>query len=235
MPLPFSEEAASASGSGGPGISPRNDELSIINDALVDCGYEPVTIADGDNSDEWLVGKRAYDRFLPVVMARHDWKFRTRLTTLSRQGTSTFPGLTDIYSKPSDCMHIMTCWDTALGQQVQAYPQYYVREFRITVPKFDYKLIGDQIHCVAPDGVSCLYLPWPANDADMPALFREALVQMMVAFMQRGMNDDREKGGDALKLSEMMLQDARSRTDNQEPRRALFVPRMQQVRRNRRF
>jgi hypothetical protein len=235
MPLPFSEEAASASGSGGPGISPRNDELSIINDALMDCGYDPVTVAGGDNSAAWLAGKRAYDRYLPVLMARHDWKFRTRLTTLSRQGTSTFPGLTDIYQKPADCLHIMACWDVAVAEQATALPQYYVREFRITTPKFDFKLIGDQVHCIGPDGVGCLYLPWPSSDADMPALFREALVQGCIAILQRGLNDDREKAVDAFKMGEMMLQEGRTRSDNQEPRRAIFSQRMQQVRRTRRY
>ncbi len=235
MPLPFSVDPSTSSGSGGPGITPRNDAQSIINDALMDCGYDPVTVAGGDNSESWLAGKRAYDRMLPVVMARHDWKFRTRIADLTRLGTSTFPGLSDIYSKPGDCLQLMTCWDTAHGGFIQPLPQFYTRDNRITAPKFDYKLVGDDIHCVGPSGVQCLYVPWPSNDADMPPLFRESLVLSMTSVLQRALNDDREKARDAFKIGEMMIAEAKPRSDNQEPRRAAFTPRMQDVRRRRRF
>ena len=237
MPFTFPEFSTDfevgTPGSGGPGIAPRNAMLDIINDALIAVGYDPVQVAE-DGSDGWVAGKNAYDRMLPFVMARHDWKFRTQITDLARIGSSSFPGLSDIYEKPGDCLQLMTCWDTTAASYVQTAPQFYVREYKIRAPKFDYKLIGNHIHCVAPDGAKCLYVPWPSNDADMDPLFRETLVNMMESLLQRGVSDEPDKAKSAFQVGEMLLGEARARGDNQEPRKAAFISRSGLARRTRR-
>ena len=135
---------------------PTYDKLTVINAALIATGSNPVAADDG--SPEWIMGSAAYDRALPLILDKGSWTS----TNLTRLGASAYPGYSDIYQKPIDCLHVGNVWRTDLG--MLSFPSSgFDRQGMGTMPQpLDYKIIGDQIHCYGPNGVSCLYVAIPA-------------------------------------------------------------------------
>lgn len=209
------------------------DKLSIINDALIATGNTPVLVA-GDGTDEWNAGSRAYERSVRLIMERHDWNFATEMLALVRLGASTFPGMADIYEKPANCLHLISVWDTDAAAQITTRPQFYRSNYNPEVPPLEYKIIDDAIHCVAPNGAKALYVPEPKSDMQWPAGFQEALTLEIESILLRGLNEDYASSKDSKMLARDELDRARARTDNEEPRRAAFKPRLRQARLHRR-
>lgn len=196
------------------------DKLSIINAALISTGNTPCKYEDG--SDEWIVGSAAYDRMLPVALASGKWKFRTKIVALARLGASTFPGYADIYAKPADCLNFMNCWDTLLGQEMLPFLGPGMARDGVRPPPFQYDIIGDQIHCVGPNGVTAIYNPNPAPGEDWPPGFIESMTKGVESIVQGGLNEDNEA---RLKLNEAFeadLQTTRFQVDSEAPRKVMM-------------
>jgi hypothetical protein len=211
---------------------PTYDKLSVINAALIATGSNPVATDDG--SPEWTMGSAAYDRALPLILYKGNWTFQTKTSTaLARLGASAYPGYTDIYQKPIDCLHIENAWRTDLGPlvvQSSGFDQYGMGAMP---PPLDYKIIGDQIHCTGPNGVSCLYvaIPEPYGQSGVwPPGFFEALTRQVESYLYQSFEDfdGAEKTG---KIAEMELAEARAKVDAEQPRRVAFRSRFLELRR----
>lgn len=208
------------------------DKLTIINRALIATSNTPVNVAD-DGSDEWTVGSNAYDRMLPVIMATRNWKFQTTLNPLVRLGTSAYPGFSDVYGRPADCLQFMNCWDTLAASKVLPVSNFGVSQVAIRGPQFDYRIIGNHIHCNGPNGVTAHYVKYPASGDPMGILFAEALTKSVEAILEKGLNDDGDASRGTSREAMGILDLAASRDTQEDPRKIPFRSRLQEARRSR--
>lgn len=205
------------------------DKLTIINNALLATGNNAVQVED-DGSPEWTAANNAYERYFPVVLKRGNWKFTSEIAELTRLGTSTFPGFTDIYEKPADCIHLQSVWDTETATNIRAVPLNLMPREGTYPPSLAYRIIGDQVHCAAPDGVSAMFIKTPA-EGDWPPDFVEALTLEIESTLHRGLNEDPDSAKLAKQLAMKEVDEARARGDQEEPRRVAFKSRMVRARR----
>lgn len=201
------------------------DKLSVINEALIATGNEPVTTDDG--SAQWIAASTAYDRMLPIVLYKHNWTFQTSLFNLVRLGASTYPGYSDIYEKPQDCLTILNVWRTDLAQQIVPLTSGFgVDGMGAMPPQLDYKIISNQIHCFAPNGVTALYEVDPAKHAEVtldvtPGIL-ETLRREIEALLYQGLNEDAPSAQLTKRLAAAEMDEARARADQEGPRRVAF-------------
>lgn len=196
------------------------DKLTIINQALIATGNEPVTTDDG--SSQWISASTAYDRMLPVTLYKHNWTFQTTTLSLARLGTSTYPGYSDIYQKPADCLHLENVWRTDLALTVPQIPTFGVGWTAVLPPPLDYRLVGDQIHCVGPNGVTALYVVNSEAAIAANPGFIETLTREIESLLYQGLNEDKDGAVATKKLAAEELSEARSKSDSELPRRAAF-------------
>lgn len=200
------------------------DKLTLINNALIATGNEPVTTDDG--SDQWIAASTAYDRMLLQVLYKHNWTFQTATIQLIRLGASTYPGYADIYQKPADCLHLENVWRTDLGVLIQPVSGFRQDGMGAMPPPLDYKIIGDQIHCFAPNGVTALYLIDPTPHAGVildvtPGIY-ETLTREIESLLYQGLNEDSKSAELTKKLAIEEISEARSKADSEMPRRVAF-------------
>lgn len=206
------------------------DKLTLVNYALTATGNNPVVV-EGDNSDEWRVASSAYDRMLPVVLAKHDWKFQTTIAPLVRVGDSDFPGFQDAFAKPVDCLHLENVWDAYIAGLIIPYPTVGMLRDGVRAPPLEYRIIGDLIHCTTfQNAATCLYVQQP-NNATVSALFIEALTTAMEVIIARALNEDMDAAKMLSAKAEEDLREARASNDMEEGRRIPFRSRMLERRR----
>lgn len=201
------------------------DKLSVINDTLIATGNEPVTTDDG--SAQWISASNAYDRMLPIVLYKHNWPFQTNTLNLARIGTSAYPGYSDIYQKPQDCLHIENVWRTDLA--LEFLPQtsgFGIDGMGAMPPALDYKIIGDQIHCVGPNGVTALYVVDPTEHSEVildvtPGIL-ETLRREIESLLYQSLNEDSASAQLTKKLAMAEMDEARAKADSEGPRRVAF-------------
>ena len=196
------------------------DKLTIVNQALIACGHEPVSVEDG--SPQWIAASQAYDRMLPVLIYKHKWNFQTRLFGLVRIGTSTYPGYTDIYEIPVDCLHLENAWRTDLAASVPQFSSFDGDGMGSQPPQLDYKIIGQQLHCYGPQGVTAYYVQAPPTAKHWPPGFVETLVREIESLIYQGLNEDAEAAQITKKLALAELSEARAKSSSEEPRRVAY-------------
>jgi hypothetical protein len=207
------------------------DKLTIINRGLIQTGNAPVTFQDG--SDEWIAGSDAYDRMLPVVLSRHNWKFQTKMLALTSVGTSAFPGYQTIFAMPADCLQLIDVWDNYYASLIIPGNLPGNPALQTRPPAFDYKLIGGQVHCTPQSqGVTALYVP-TTQPAAVSVGFMETLTNEVAAMLALSLNEDATLAAGVKGMAKDELKEARSRDAQQEPRRVPFRSRMLEVRRYR--
>ena len=211
---------------------PTYDKLTIVNNALICSGNEPVTGDDG--SPQWTVASTAYDRALPLVMEKGGWTFQSGTANLVRVGASAYPGYTDIYAKPVDCLHIENVWRTDLAAYVFPRSGFDESGQGAMPPKLDYKIIGNQIHAYAPNGLTCLYIQIPepyGQSGTWPPGFAEAVTRQVEVYLLAGLNEDLDAAKLAQTLLNTEIQEARYRSDAEGPRRVGYRSRFMERRR----
>ncbi|SDQ99859.1 hypothetical protein SAMN05519103_00355 [Rhizobiales bacterium GAS113] len=233
-PNPFLITTETPSGSTTPGISivaeqqssPQrftivSDKLTIINQALTNTSNNTVSVPD-DGSDEWRVASSAYEEWVPVLLYRHDWKFGTRFQTLSRVGNSQYPGFSDVYEKPGDCLYLQNVYRADLAAMVLPALAYGMPDDDTRPPDLEYRLVQDQIHCVGPLGVIAIYTPFPVGSQPWSVGFVASLRKFIEAGCLRGLNEDFAEATARMKEAEQAFELATSRSDGEEPRRVMF-------------
>jgi hypothetical protein len=189
------------------------DKLSIINDELAKTGNNLVTVED-DGSDEWNVCSPSFDNAVDLTIERHDWNFGTRISVLSRVAASPDDLYQDAYPMPSGSLALV--WVRLNDQTV------------------DYKIIGNQI-CLTAHGLTptAKYVIDPGA-ANWPPIFAAIIRLHVRAGIYRGIEEDAASADKEEEKAELMLQEARTRIDQESPKRAVFNSRAITARRVRR-
>lgn len=190
------------------------DRLSIINDALSNTGNNLVQV-EFEDSDEWDVAKRAYDRFLPQLLEAHPWNFATTTEVISKLPAADNPSQRFkagesgfAYAIPGGCLWLESVSRTGVA--------------------IDFEIVDDKI-CTSFDSTSgALYAKFvrqPSVDK-MSNLFWEALRKLVESGCLRGLNEENAEAGRREQEGWQVLRIAATRADQQQPRRNPRVSRM---------
>jgi hypothetical protein len=220
-------------------------KIDVINSGLASTGDNFVTAAD-DGSDEWNVASPAYDRGIGYIMEGHNWGYAALVVTL--QPSPTAPADTDwdtAYPIPQDCVHIL--WlkindDTGDPvTQTTAQPTIYDIMGTPNGPVIVVNSMGGPPPpapgTVTPAAITLKYISNSGALCDAtfgtPTLIL-ALQSFTMSGIYRGLHEDPAEADKMWLAGEQMLQRARTRYDQQKPKRAFFNSRMEASRRIRR-
>jgi hypothetical protein len=190
-----------------------SDKLSICQDALTLTGNNVPPIAD-DGSEEWKVASVAYESAIDSLIEAHNWNFATVVVALQRAGDSPDDMFTDAYTRPQDCLAVV--W------------------IRTNDVPTDYKIIGQSICLNAYQGVVTTKYVRQPDAGSWPPMFVDCIRQLTMAGIYRGLNEDLSAANAMEQRAMQSLADARTRTDQEQPKRALFNSRLRTTRNVRR-
>lgn len=201
-----------------------DDKLAVINGELAVTGNNLVATAD-DGSDEWNTCSAAYDIAVPLTVERHNWNFATQIAPLNRVGASPDDQFTDAYAMPDGSLALI--WVRLDQAGVETAPA--VNEYAA-----DYKIINNQI-CLTSNGAipTAKFVANPGIQ-NWPPLFTAVIRLLVRSAIYRGLHEDTSQADREEAKAEAMLHEARTRTDQQEPRRRIFNSRALAARRVRR-
>jgi hypothetical protein len=182
------------------------DKLATINNALTLTGDNLCNVAE-DGSDEWQVGSVAYETGYEYLLEAHDWKFATKVGVLQRSGTPADDYFTDAYAKPPDCVHLI--W-----VRLQDTPVIYI-------------ILGNQVALSAGGGaVTAKWVSSTAADQAATRLFFAVLHLMVMSGIYRGLHEDTNAADRHWAEAMAMLEQAKVRSDQEQPKRAFFNSRL---------
>lgn len=204
-----------------PAVMPT--KRSIIDDALANTANNLSVDTDqtadtADQTAEWRNGSRAYDREIRILLQRHPWSFAKETAALDQA---------DEDDNPSNRYGYAYEWPYgALWLQ------------KVEVPGgagIEYEIIGQYI-CTDYDGTDddapiATYVVQP-QASDISDLFFECLRTKVEVSLLRSLNEDYGEANARDKMAEQMLLPlARTRTDQQAPKRRAFKSRILERRR----
>jgi len=220
------------------------DKLSLINSALAMTGDNLVAAPD-NGSDEWTVASPAYERGLAFSIESHSWGFATLVTPLTPSPIA--PTDTDwdtAYPLPSDLVQLI--W-----AKINANTSNPASSFTNQLTLWGIEVVGGKTCLVTnarggpppppvsvtPAQITIKYISNQGALADStngtPTLVM-ALQSFVMAGIYRGLQQDPAEGDKMWQAGTMLLQDARTRYDQQKPKRQLFNSRIAAARRIRR-
>lgn len=202
-------------------------KLEVINSGLSQTGDNLVSTAD-DGSDEWNTCSPAYERALAYMMESHGWSQATEVRTLQPSPTAPADDQFDTaYDLPSDLVHLILV--------------------RIDSRPCVWGLLNGQLVVNSQGG------PPPPNPPLTPAVvtikgvfstnsdptfgtptFVVALIAFVMSGIYRGLHEDPAQAAIMWNSGKALLQEARTRHDQQKPKTAMFNPRISASRRIRR-
>lgn len=219
------------------------DKLSLINEALALTGNNLVAVAD-DGSDEWTACSAAYEAAIEYMLDSHDWKQLTTVATLNSTGVAPTDSEFDTaFAKPPDCIHVI--WlrinesGGTGGSNVACV--YQVLTNQIVVNLFD-----EPPGVPPPPGTPTPVVTMKYVSSSPPGVggggpasymlrtFMTALRAFVVAGIYRGLHEDPAEARAEEQAAMKLLQDARTRSDQEQPKRAIFNSRITASRRVRR-
>lgn len=203
------------------------DKITIINSALSQTGDNLVSVAD-DGSVEWGTCSPAYERGLAYVTEAHPWEWVTNWRTLQPSPTAPIDDRWDTaYPLPPDLVHVVTvrmddgpcAWDFLNGQllvNAQGGPP------PPSVPTVPFPVMIKGIFSTNADSINAT-----------PTVV--VVLQLFVmSGIYRGMKKDVAEANNLWKAALGMLKEAKARHDMQQPKRKIFISRMNESRRHRR-
>lgn len=203
-----------------------SDKLKIINQALTNTGNNPVDVYD-DTSDEWRVANNAYEQAVLFLLGEYDWNFSTDQIALQRLGDSNYPGYKDVFAKPVDCIQIVNVWRMDDQQRLEQYLSAYHRAMAdMYPPALTYRVIGDAIHTIAPEGVYALYTKFPQGAQDWSTGFQACLRTKIEANIYRALNEDYQMATAWEKYVDELLVRAKARNAQEDSTRVMFKSRL---------
>jgi hypothetical protein len=218
------------------------DKLGVINSALSATGDNVVNVAD-DGSDEWNTCSPAYERALGYIMESHGWGYAALVVTLTPSPTAPQDTNWDTaFPIPEDCVHVIWLKIDKTGSIPST-----------TFTQLLYDIMGTPtgpvIVCNAQGGPpppnpplvpSTVTLKYISNagalsdsTAGTPTMIA-ALQTYVMSGIYRGLHEDPAEADKCFQAAEMLLQKARTRYDQQKPKRQFFNSRMYAARRIRR-
>jgi hypothetical protein len=220
------------------------DKVGVVNSALALTGDNTVNIAD-DGSDEWNVASPAYERALAYIMEGHSWGYSTLVVTLQPSPTPPQDTAWDTaYPIPNDCVHII--W-LKISQDVTDSPSSILNSLTLwdiagtpTGPVIVTNAQGGPPPPNPPLTPAVITMKYVSNSGVLtdstsgtPTMIL-ALMEFVIAGIYRGLHEDVAEADKAEMKAETMLQRARSRYDQQKPKRQFFNSRITASRRIRR-
>lgn len=219
-------------------------KLDCVNRALARTGDNLVNVAD-DGSDEWNVASPAYDSGLSYAMENGSWGYNTQVVTL--QPSSTPPQDSDwdtAYPIPSDCVHII--W-VKINEIIPSTPTTNLPSLTLwdimgtpTGPVIVINAQGGPPPPDPPVTPSVITLKYISNSGPLcditngtPTLV-EALVRFVMAGIYQGLHEDIMAAKGEEQAARALLQEARTRYDQQKPKRQIWNSRITASRRIRR-
>lgn len=219
------------------------DKLDLINSALTATGDNLCNAAD-DGSDEWNVCSPAYETALGYMMESHSWGYASLVAVL--QPSNTVPVDTDFdtaYPLPNDLVHLI--W-AKINENTEN-PSTNTAE----LTTYDIQSIGGVpmllINAqggppppsppVTPAQVTIKYVSNQGALSDSTSgspIFVTALQRFIIGGIYRGLHEDPGEADKNEQAARMLLQEARTRYDQQKPKRAFFNSRITASRRIRR-
>jgi len=221
------------------------DKLGVINSALSATGDNTVNVAD-DGSDEWEVCSPAYERALGYIMESHSWGYAAQVVTLQPSPTAPQDVNWDTaFPIPPDCVHII--W-VKINQDIGLSPPA-VTTFSPLLYDIMGTPTGPVIVCnarggppppvlpVTPAAVTLKYISNAGiltdSTSGTPTMI-VALESFVMSAIYRGLHEDPAEADKTFQAAGMLLQQARTRYDQQKPKRQFFNSRMYAARRIRR-
>jgi hypothetical protein len=203
------------------------DKLGLINQALALTSNAQVSVVD-DGSDEWNVGSAAWEAALEAMFEEHDWGFLTNVQVLQRADTPSDPWYADAYAVPPDCMHII--WvRLAMSNGNDAPVQYQILNNQIVLNAAGF---GPPVPPSATKGVVTVkYVSNNNGPETFTPLFMKALRFFVMSGIYRGLNEDYSEANSLYQQATATVAEARSRADQQQPKRAVFNSRLRMSRR----
>lgn len=211
-------------------------KLDLINRALTACGDFTCNVAD-DGSDEWNVASPTYQDALAYMIEQHGWRFTT-VSSLVLQPAANVPAdpmYDTAYNLPADLVHLIwvrvadipasprqTGYDIAMGPPtgLGAPPrQIYVNAQGGPPPP--------PAGTVTPSTVTISYVSQSAADPIMATpTFVRALTAFVMSGIYRGLHEDQAEGDKLAAMAEGILAEAKSRHDQEKPKRAFWNSRL---------
>lgn len=202
------------------------DKLTLINAALSQTGDNLVDAAD-NGSDEWNIASPAYEDALPAMIEGHSWYWGTDVRTLPPAGNVPDDDQFDTaYNLPSDLVHLIfvrlddrpCVWGLLNNQLV-------LNAMGTTLPAPG----------VTP-GVVTIKGCFAINSDPTFAtpLFVSALKRFVMSGIYRGLHEDTVEAAKMTGEAMSILAMAKSRHDQQLPKRSFFNSRIRAARRIRR-
>lgn len=189
------------------------DRLTIINDALLSTGNNPLNV-EYDGSDEWLAADSAFRRAVSYLLSKHRWNFATTTVSLAGlvpQSPSGLAHYDKAYALPGDCLHVAAA---------------YLNGF----PLSEYEIVDHKLCCPYDAGVTIKYVRTPSPD-QWPPMFIELLTMKVEAHLMRGINEDPAEARARDNRVDAELAEFRSQSDQEEGRRAILRSRTAERRR----
>jgi hypothetical protein len=217
-------------------------KLDVINSALTATGDNLVNVAD-DGSDEWTVASPSYDRGLSYAMEGHEWGYATQTVVLTPSPTP--PQDTDFdtaYPIPPDCVHVI--WIKINENNPTTSNEPFLTLWKIAgTPTGPVIVVNAQggppppSPPVTPSQITMYYISnqGPLCDVQFGTpTFVLALQSFVMSGIYRGLHEDTAEGDKMWMAGEQLLQRARTRYDQQKPKRQFFNSRIGAARRIRR-
>ena len=215
------------------------DKLTLINRALLQTGNNQCAVSD-DGSDEWNVASPAYESALAVLIEDHSWGFGTVVNpNLPASPTAPKNTMWDTqYPLPADLVHLI--WVKINQDTVDpvsstvALPTLYDIEGGMLVVNAQ----GGPPPPATPQTPAIISIKYVSSNVSDPTsatpLFVLALQAFVMSGIYRGLHEDTAEADKMWKAGEMFAQRARSRYDQQKPKRAMWNSRITAARRIRR-
>jgi hypothetical protein len=211
-------------------------KIDVINSALALTGDNLVAVAD-DGSDEWNVCSPAYERGLAIMMEDHGWGFATLVNPNlpAAANVPANPQWDTAYNLPGDLLHLIwvkinndTTEPTAAG--VPAATLYDIENGQLVLNARGGP--PPPLPLGTPSIVSIKYVS--TTNADVvngTPLFVLAVQSFVMSGIYRGLHEDTGEADKLWQAGEMYSQRARSRYDQQKPKRSMWNSRITAARR----
>lgn len=220
-------------------------KIDLCNEALALTGDNPI-VTLGDGSDEDIVCSAAYEAGMEYMLDNHDWKQLTTVSTLNSTGVAPSDSEFDTaFRKPADCIHVI--WvriNESGGTGGSNVPCVY----QVLTNQIVVNLFNEPPGVPPPPGTPSPVVTMKYVSSNVPIsgggtsdvgpfmlrTFMTALRQFVMAGIYRGLHKDLTEARIAEQSAMKLLAEARTRSDQEQPKRAVFNFRITASRRIRR-
>lgn len=197
-------------------------KLDLINRALSVTGNEPVNVAD-DGSDAWNVCSAAYEDGLAVMMEESNWGWATKVAQFGLTTAPADKAWDSACIIPPDLIHIV--W-VRVGQNLQT----------VGMPTL-YDILDDQL-VLNRRGAPIVLVKYTSSQKADPTegtpKFVQALTAFVMAGIYRGLHEDLAEANRVFATARALVQEAKTRYDQNKPKRQFWNSRLTASRRIRR-